>query len=87
MATTYTPIPVATVETTVHIGPHLISAVTNEDRISLDRPVSIPTSQLYFWTRRWQEAEHEALAELERGEGREFGSGREAVEWLHSPWQ
>ena len=60
----------------------LESVVTNEDRFSRNRPVSIPASQLYYWTREWQDAEAEALAELDRGEGQVFESGHDAVKWL-----
>ena len=48
------------------------------------QPAAIPASQLYYWTHEWQSGEAEALAELERGEGREFESGRDAVEWLRT---
>ena len=58
--------------------------LTSSERFRADRPVAIPVSQRYYWTEEWQDGEAETLAELERGEGREFGSGREAVEWLHS---
>jgi hypothetical protein len=43
---------------------------------------SVPRSQLYYWTRRWQEDEAAAVAELERGEGRRFDNPREAIRWL-----
>lgn len=45
---------------------------------------SVPQSQRYYWTPAWQENERIAVAELERGEGRQFGSGAEAAEWLLS---
>ncbi len=43
---------------------------------------NVPESQLYYWSREWQEREREALAELERGEGREFESPTDAIRWL-----
>jgi hypothetical protein len=44
--------------------------------------LSVPRSQLYYWTRRWQEDEAEAVAELERGEGVGFDDPRDAIRWL-----
>lgn len=39
-------------------------------------------SQSYYWTREWQEAEHEAMEELRRGEYVSFSSGADAARWL-----
>lgn len=47
-------------------------------------PVSIPSAQAYYWTRRWQRDEAESVAELERGEGVEFGDANAAIRWLLS---
>jgi hypothetical protein len=45
-------------------------------------PFSVPRGQLYYWTRRWQVDEREALKELDAGLGREFSDGKSAAEWL-----
>lgn len=45
-------------------------------------PPSIPRDQRYYWTSRWQREEAETLAAYERGEGREFETGLDAVRWL-----
>ncbi|MGH8933020.1 MAG: hypothetical protein ACRDZO_20945 [Egibacteraceae bacterium] len=47
-------------------------------------PFSLPSSQLYYWTRRWQEDEAEAVDELARGEGHLFTDTAEALRWLLS---
>lgn len=47
-------------------------------------PFSLPSSQLYYWTRRWQEDEAEAIAQLARGEGHRFTDTAEALRWLLS---
>lgn len=47
-------------------------------------PVSIPRSQAYYWTERWQTGEARAMEQLRRGEFEEFESGPEAVRWLLS---
>jgi len=58
---------------------------TPVDRLPQSFPASIPASQMYYWTRAWQEGERRALEELERGEGRHFDDPRDAIRWLLSP--
>jgi len=43
---------------------------------------SVPSEQLYYWSREWQVAESEAVQELERGEGVAFDNPADAVRWL-----
>lgn len=50
-----------------------------------DLPLSIPRSQLYFWSREWQAAERQSLAEIARGHGREFSSSVDVIRWLFAP--
>lgn len=47
-------------------------------------PASIPVSQRYYWTRRWQTDEQETLDELGRGEEHVFESASDAIHWLLS---
>lgn len=47
-------------------------------------PVSIPRSQAYYWTARWQDGEARALRQLRHGEFQEFEDGADAVRWLLS---
>ncbi len=47
-------------------------------------PVFMEPGQAYYWTRIWQQGEQESRSELERGLGRRFASGREAIRWLLS---
>lgn len=42
----------------------------------------VPENQLYYWKRAWQADEQRAVAELARGEGREFDSATDAIRWL-----
>ncbi len=46
--------------------------------------VEVPADQLYYWKRAWQVNERLAVAELARGEGREFESAADATRWLLS---
>jgi hypothetical protein len=65
--------------------PTAFSALTGTiatDSVRLRAPGAIPKDQLFFWTRRWQEGEAESTAARERGDVREFSTGRDAVRWL-----
>lgn len=42
------------------------------------------TSQDYYWSQAWQDAERKALEEYERGEAVSFDSAEAAIEWLRS---
>lgn len=44
--------------------------------------LEVPASQLYYWKRAWQADEQRAVAELARGEGREFESTTDVIRWL-----
>jgi hypothetical protein len=45
-------------------------------------PLFVPTRQLYYWTKEWQDGEREALADVEAGRTRQFVSGSDAASWL-----
>jgi hypothetical protein len=47
-------------------------------------PPSIPASQRYFWTARWQEGEAESARDIAEGEKRRFENPLDAVRWLLS---
>jgi hypothetical protein len=68
-------------QTTIHFG----RAVTTAPNVARDGlPGTIPSDQLFFWTRQWQEGEAESAAARAAGDVREFASGREATRWLLS---
>jgi hypothetical protein len=45
-------------------------------------PFFVARSELYYWTRQWQEGEREALRDLAEGRSRRFPDGASAAEWL-----
>ena len=47
-------------------------------------PVFVPLSQLYYWTREWQEGEAAALREIAEGKTRRFPDGTSAANWILS---
>jgi hypothetical protein len=62
-----------------------LAAVVSTDAVGgPGLPASIPSDELFFWTRVWQQGEAESAAARDAGDVREFASGREAVRWLLS---
>ena len=47
-------------------------------------PLAIGIGQAYYWSAKWQADEQETVDALERGEGRTFASGQDAIRWLLS---
>lgn len=45
-------------------------------------PLFIPRSQLYYWTRAWQQGEADALDDIAAGRVRRFQSGADAARSL-----
>ena len=72
-------------EETLPVLPDSATVNTPVDRLPRSFPAAVPASQMYYWTRAWQEGERRALEELERGEGRNFDDPRDAIRWLLSP--
>jgi hypothetical protein len=64
---------------------------TGESRANYERPAgttlppSIPESQLFYWTRKWQADEAETVVELAEGRGTTFDNADEAIRWLLDP--
>jgi hypothetical protein len=46
--------------------------------------LSVPRSQMYYWSQTWQENERIALEEIARGDAPTFGNARDALRWLMS---
>lgn len=45
-------------------------------------PIFVPSGQLYYWTKEWQDGEAEALRDIRAGRVRRFSSGADAADWL-----
>ncbi|MGI8802477.1 MAG: hypothetical protein ACR2KV_09940 [Solirubrobacteraceae bacterium] len=50
-------------------------------------PLTMPRSQKYYWTARWQRAERATLATIDAGDSIVFDSEdpEDIVRWLHTP--
>lgn len=57
-------------------------AVSSSVQISKRVPISIPETELYYWTRQWQTDEAQAVAEIENGLGQRFENSTDAIRWL-----
>jgi hypothetical protein len=51
-------------------------------RMASHMPATIPSSQEFYWTYAWQEAERKATADLRSGRYRDFDDPRDAVRYL-----
>jgi antitoxin MazE len=52
----------------------LVEMRAEDDHIVVMPKKLIDKSQAYFWTEEWQEAEHQAQADIEAGRTKEFAS-------------
>lgn len=48
-------------------------------------PTSIPASQRYYWSRKWQMDEAASELDLANGDYEEFSTSRDAIMWLLDP--
>ncbi len=63
-------------------GDLLAVIVEADGTVRLVPQIAIDRSQAYFWTRRWQEGEHEADEDLLKGRFHEFETMEEAIQFL-----
>jgi len=61
----------------------LLEVIVEEDgSIRLIPKIAVDRSQAYFWTKRWQEGEHEAEEDMRLGREKEFKTMKDAIEFL-----
>ncbi len=62
-------------------------SITGESFASGDHrpPRFVPRDQIYYWTRKWQDGEKEALRDLESGRSRVFVDLNELAQYLARP--
>jgi hypothetical protein len=80
MISTMTLTPSVSARTVERFG--MVPAASNRAAGSRTVPSFIPSGELLFWTRKWQEGEAESTAAREAGDVRRFRTGRDAVRWL-----
>jgi antitoxin MazE len=65
-------------------GDDLIFRVEDNGQIVIEKAITIPADQAWFWTERWQRMEMEAQADIDSGRVRHFPDVDEALEKLEN---
>lgn len=63
-----------------NVSPEMV--FSDNVKLSSTIPAFIPAHQTYYWSRRWQESEQQALADLANGDAQTFADPRDAVRYL-----
>ena len=63
-------------------GEDLIFRVDENGQIVVERAISIPADQAWFWTERWQKMEREAQADIDSGRVHRYPNVDEAISSL-----
>jgi AbrB family looped-hinge helix DNA binding protein len=63
-------------------GDDLLIRVNESGKIEIQLAVIVPSDQAYFWSKRWQELERAAQADIEAGRVKRFSSVNEAISAL-----
>ena len=66
----------------INEGDDLIFQVDENGKIIVERAITIPADQAWFWTERWQQLEREAQADIDSGRVRRFPNVDEAISSL-----
>ena len=60
-------------------GDDLIFRVDEHDQVIVERAITIPADQAWFWTERWQKMEREAQEDIETGRVHRYPGIDEAI--------
>jgi AbrB family looped-hinge helix DNA binding protein len=63
-------------------GDDLIFRIDENGQIIVERAITIPADQAWFWTERWQKMEREAQADIDSGRVHRYSNVDEAIEEL-----
>ena len=63
-------------------GDDLIFRVDESGRVVLERAITIPADQAWFWTERWQRMERKAQADVDAGRVQRYPNADEAINEL-----
>ncbi len=63
-------------------GDDLIFQVDEDGKVVVDRAITIPADQAWFWTERWQQMEQEAQADIDSGRVHHFPNVDETISSL-----
>ena len=63
-------------------GDDLIFRVDETGQVVIERAITIPAEQAWFWTERWQRMERQAQADIDAGRVQHYSSIDEAINEL-----
>jgi AbrB family looped-hinge helix DNA binding protein len=66
----------------LHEGDDLAIKINEKGEIVIERVLTIPADQVWFWTERWQKMEREAQADIEAGRISRYKDADSAIEAL-----
>jgi antitoxin MazE len=66
----------------IHEGDELFFHVDENGQVVVERAITIPADQAWFWTERWQQLEREAQADIDAGRVRTFENVDDALDAL-----
>ncbi len=66
----------------LHEGDDLVFRINEKGELVIDRVLTIPPDQAWFWTERWQKMEREAQADIEAGRVSRYEDAESAIEAL-----
>jgi antitoxin MazE len=64
------------------VGDDLIFRVDESGRVIIERAITVPADQAWFWTERWQRMEREAQADIDSGTVHRYSGVDEAITGL-----
>ena len=65
-------------------GDDLIFRIDEQGKITLERGITVPANQAWFWSQRWQRMEQEAQADIEADRVQRFSSVDAAIRELEN---
>ena len=65
-------------------GEELIFRVNEHGQVIVERAITIPADQAWFWTKRWQKMERQAQADIDSGRVRRYSNVDEAKKSLEN---
>ena len=63
----------------VDVGDDLIIHVSKSGKVIIERAITIPAEQAWFWTERWQQMERAAQADIDSGQTSHYANVDEAI--------
>jgi AbrB family looped-hinge helix DNA binding protein len=63
----------------LHEGDDIIFHIDESGKLVIEKQITIPADQAWFWTKRWQEMERDAQADIEAGRVTHYSDVDEAI--------